>query len=158
MKRKYFLAIVPLIGGLATAAAVAHAETENKGDMRAGHFFEKFDANDDGKVSAEEFDQTRMFNFEDIDTDQSGGVSMEEMTAHREKMRAQRQKKHFDKVDSDGNGEISKAEFDAKRTSMFERMDKNDDGMIEKSEMPKGGKGMGMHHHSGPFGPDSDAE
>jgi hypothetical protein len=42
----------------------------------------------------------------------------------------------FARVDTDGSGQISKAEADAFATKVFDRMDRNHDGMISIDDMP----------------------
>lgn len=144
MKQLYVFGIATLIGGLAFVSA--QAADEGKGGKHGTFFLERFDADKDGQVSLQEFEDARNHRFEDIDSDGSGGVTLEEMRAHREKMRQEREARRFAKLDADGSGEVSEEEFQNKKKSMFERLDKNGDGVIEKSELPKWG---GKHHGMG---------
>lgn len=73
--------------------------------------------------------------FEMLDSNGDGQITMEEMQARRAV--------RFEQNDTDGDGKLSKAELEAaaaeqskKRVErMFNRMDANDDGFIEQSEM-----------------------
>lgn len=97
-------------------------------DFRAG-VFAKADKNSDGNLNAEEF----------------AGLAKIKKVLHKKAMKMVKQKKaqkRFSKVDADGDGTISKAEFDAKGDSSFTRMDKNDDGVLNKKDRYKGKQKM----------------
>jgi uncharacterized low-complexity protein len=44
-------------------------------------------------------------------------------------------------LDADGDGKVTKAEFDKAHEGMFEKMDANNDGMLDADEMGKMGEG-----------------
>ncbi|MGJ8652588.1 MAG: EF-hand domain-containing protein [Opitutaceae bacterium] len=92
------------------------SKEEAKGPL-AKHF-ESADKNGDGEISQGEFaaagqkarknrkgGDDRGDRFEEMDADQSGGISREEA--------GERLLEHFDKIDADGSGEITKEELKA---------------------------------------------
>jgi hypothetical protein len=42
-----------------------------------------------------------------------------------------------ERFDADGDGMLTAAEIDSRQKKMFALMDKNDDGKVEKDEMPQ---------------------
>lgn len=116
---------------------------ENKGGKGKGFgkgqhwdaFAKAFDANTDGKVSKEEFLGKRP-GFDKMDSNHDGSVTKEEVAA----LPAVQKKGgtgggFVANFDADADGKVTPAEYDAKRTKFFDRMDKNKDGVIEKSEL-----------------------
>ncbi|SLN37501.1 transaldolase/EF-hand domain-containing protein [Aquimixticola soesokkakensis] len=118
-----------------------------KGDMgkgRMGGFdFAAADTNGDGAISAEEMAAYQQAKFDEIDANGDGEVSGEEMTAYRDAQRAaeiaERQAAMIAERDTDGNGTLSLEEMTSTTTTtqtMFERMDRNGDGVVDASDMP----------------------
>jgi Ca2+-binding EF-hand superfamily protein len=56
------------------------------------------------------------------------------MQRQRELRRAQRMVERFD---ADGDGELSLAEIETHQRKVFALMDRNDDGMVAKDELPR---------------------
>ena len=61
-------------------------------------------------------------------------ISLDELTA--------RQDRRFAKLDHDDNGKIEKREFNARLIAMFQRMDRDGDGVLRGDELPS-------HRHGG---------
>ena len=67
----------------------------------------------------------------------AGKVTVAELAAEIEKMRAERMAKRIiDRFDTNGDGVLTKAEVESRQKKMFALLDRNDDGKIEKSEQP----------------------
>lgn len=92
----------------------------------------------DGPLSREELQARLEADFSAIDTDADGGISQDEMTAHRkavrEARRAERQARRFARQDANGDGVIGPDEFQPRRMARFARMDIDDDGIISEEE------------------------
>ncbi|MCK5424131.1 MAG: EF-hand domain-containing protein [Emcibacter sp.] len=106
------------------------------------------DTDEDGSVTAKEFNDFRAENFSKADKNGDGNLNAEEFSElrkikkelHKKAMKMAKKKKaqkHFGKLDADGDGKISKAEFDAKGERSFIRMDHNDDGVLNKKDRRK---------------------
>ena len=136
-------------------------------------FFERFDTNEDGAVSKEEFTNFKASHgkkLEKVDTNKDGVLSKDEMRAHMLERFEKRFEKRFAKLDKDGNGSVSKEERDAMHAKMekrhggsekrgkrmdrkFDRMDANDDGKVTKEEFAEM-KGHRKGHKRGCDEPD----
>jgi Ca2+-binding EF-hand superfamily protein len=103
--------------------------------------FDGMDANHDGRISAREHEAGAQKMFWAMDANRDGKVTAAEMdAAHRkitgktasgkdlsaaEKMKA---------IDTDGNGVVVAAEHAAGSRAMFEKMDTNHDGFLDRAE------------------------
>lgn len=121
------VALVAMMLGLAGAAS-AGAEK-----MR-GHVFERVDANKDDKVTADEVRPFTDKRFARFDADGDGVVSAQEIDAHLMKRMIKWRQRLLLRFDGDGDGAITKTEFTDKADDMFERVDANDDGAIDRQE------------------------
>jgi Ca2+-binding EF-hand superfamily protein len=114
------------------------------------------DSDGDGaitKAEAERAGATRILeNFADIDTDNNGELTRDELRAHKQKRMEERRGKAKE-ADSDGNRAISKNEAEAagmkRLLKKFDEIDANSDGEVTRKEMQnfrkaKGGKGSGQ--------------
>jgi len=141
---------------LATAAFADGASGGHAGGP--GGFLKSADLNKDGVIDQTEFQTARDKWFADLDTNQDGFVTADELKAFGDKMHAEWAKKHGDdaaankpadskhgdfsqhileRVDTDKDGKISKAEFDAEGSKLFAKLDENGDGKIAQNEMPQ---------------------
>ncbi len=120
MKARTLAVVVAGLVGLGTATLlIAHEGPRH--EPRA-QMLQKFDQDNDGKLSQEEFQAARdmrmQHRFQRLDADGDGSVTLDEFKQHR-----------ADKM--------------AKR---FERMDRDDDGYLSKEDMRHGPKHYGKHH------------
>ena len=155
---KYVLSLTA--AALASAAIIAVAAPEGAGGHRHGAMMERLkaaDTNGDGLISKEEAQALPMLakHFNEIDTDQNGQLSPDEIRAFHEKMRAQHEQmreqrfvEHFRKIDTDSDGRVSLAEAQAGSARLaqhFAQIDANGDGFITPEEM----KAAHQHHGRG---------
>ena len=147
-------AAMSLVGFGIGAVAIAD---DHKGphDMKAKHaekhaeMLEKFDANGDGTIDEAEREAAMLAKFAEIDTDGSGALSQEEVTAHQYAKMVERSEEHFAKADANSDGVISVEEFetarhdrrgkfrkhrDGRRKAMLEKFDADGDGEPSESE------------------------
>jgi hypothetical protein len=135
---------VALCGSGFALAAAQSSKPAHKGGASGQHaagqgqhwdqFAKSFDANGDGKVSKEEFLAKRPM-FDRMDGNHDGAVTSDEVKAmpavQKHGGTGQNFVAHFD---GDKDGKVTTAEYDSKRTSFFDKIDKNKDGFIEQSE------------------------
>jgi len=108
-------------------------------------FMQRFDSNNDGKVTQEEINKVKSELFSKYDVDGNGVLSLEEWQTMRQDRQKERISQRFNRHDANGDGGISQEEFMAKSNLMMERMDSNVDHMIDQDE-------MGNHHQGGHHG------
>ena len=77
----------------------------------------------------------------DADKDHDGKMTVAEIAAEIERMRAERMARRIvERFDTDGDGMLTAAEIESRQKKMFALLDRNDDGKIVKDEMPRRGK------------------
>jgi len=161
-------------GAWALTAAPARADDAEL--PQTSRFFETYDRNADGVVTADEFDGSREV-FRLLDKDKDGKISPPELglpaefrpdpnaKRRRERAargakaragagrdRAKRFKRALKRMDADKDGAISKSEWKGDPAA-FDRFDRNGDGKLDKADLPRllGEDGDGMM--DGPGGP-----
>jgi hypothetical protein len=135
MTTKYLpLILFLLAAGPAFAAPGPDTDTQrparpsNSGVMR-------YDTNKDGFVDRGEWDAGQEARFRQLDTNNDGKLTQEELTAHtRNDRQAERQEALFRRLDRDRDGFVSKAEFMAQADRNFMRCDADRDGKINAAE------------------------
>lgn len=145
MRTKTLMIVGTAVIILAGAAAMAHSRGGPGGGERGAIFFERFDIDGDGSVTAVEFKEAREGYRERYDADGDGALNIEEfealITAEMVRQRAQRQ---FGRLDADGDGLITTEEADLAAERMLERIDANGDGVVTQDELrDRRGKGPG---------------
>lgn len=121
MKKITLAALITLgLGGVAFTAVAQH------GHGPRGPALEELDLNQDGNISKDEISAHRATKFADADANGDGVVSAEEFSAfaeaEQEQKRAKRQAKRFAKLDTNGDGVISSEEHAAMADKRMDRM------------------------------------
>ncbi len=113
--------------------------------------FAEMDKNSDGQLTKDEVGRRLAANFEQLDTDNSGTLSADELSVLKPRGAGKHHKRHhqhqrlsFAELDTDGNGSLSESEFAAQERGRFGKdfkrptfaeMDKNSDGKLAKEEV-----------------------
>jgi len=145
-----FLTFAGLAGGTAYAAGPDTDGPGEPGGSRTMMRFERMDVDDSGDVTFEEFSAMMQSRIGDADANKDGKMTVDEIAAEIERMRAERMARRLiERFDTDGDGALTAAEIQSRQKKMFALMDRNDDGKIEKGEMPRRGD---RWHRWGPRG------
>ena len=159
MNRRIGLAVgaVALIGigalvVVAGSVADEHGGRHGMQGMPMYHMMESYDADGDGKLTQAEIDGVREARLKQFDKDGDGTLTLGEyealwLDAMREEM-----VDRFQEHDNDGDGKVTAAEFGRAHAKMVRHMDRNDDGVVDETDMMQ----MMMRHHGG--GDTEDAE
>lgn len=110
------------------------------GEQRAERLFERFDVNKDGVITQAEIEEVRAQDFAAADTDGNGEISLEEFKAAFMERSNDRMVRAFQFLDSDGDGTVTQAEVDAVANRMFNRLDRDGNGVVERV---RGNRGQG---------------
>lgn len=151
-----------LISGLTAAAialtAVGVSAKGGDGDRRGPGGprinFEEVDTNGDGLITLEEMQAAAAARTAEIDTDGDGFVSAEELAEIAKRDVSDRVAKMLERRDENGDGQVSLEEMQPsaeRQERMFERLDEDGDGAISEEElasMKKFGKRKGGHRHA----------
>lgn len=113
------------------ALGVAGAGLAQHGRGRGMHELKTLDTDGDRALSRAEIEAGASARFAAIDANHDGQATVEEIRAYREQRRAERQAARLARIDSDGDGRISEAEFVARRLEQLQRLDRNDDGVLD---------------------------
>jgi hypothetical protein len=129
---------------LAGFAGAAYAADEpGRHDPRAGMRFDRLDADQSGDVTFEEFSAAMKSRIGEADKDGDGKMTVGEIASEIERLRAERMAKRIvERFDTDGDGMLTATEIESRQKKMFALLDRNDDGKVEKDEMPRGK----LHH------------
>ncbi|GAA0773007.1 calcium-binding protein [Roseibium denhamense] len=112
------------------------------GSERVERLFERFDADQDGSITAAEIESVRSDAFTSADTDGDGVITLDEFKAEFLNRSNDRMIRAFQRMDRDGDGTITQAEADAAANRMFNRLDRDGNGIVE-SVRSAGGEDRG---------------
>lgn len=98
---------------------------------------ESFDSDGDGKLSQEEIDGARGARFGQFDGDGDQNLTLQEyeqlwLDAMRERM-----VDRFQRLDADGDAKVTAEEFQRPFSGMVQRMDRNDDGVVDRNDFQR---------------------
>jgi len=109
-----------------------HGKRGGRGMMR--EILEKVDANGDGAVTQAEIDTFRSGMVTEADASGDGNISLDEFETIYLQMVRNKMVDAFQRLDEDGDGMVTQAEMDAKFGNVVERMDRNDDGKLDRAD------------------------
>ena len=138
MKSKQILRFCPIVlACVFTFVFVGNLYAQQSGHRNErGNFIQKFDKNDDGQVSKEEFPGPDK-GFDRMDKNQDGYIDASEAPKGPRAGRKRGSGDFIQDLDKNDDGKVSKDEFPGADEG-FDRMDMNQDGYIDASEAPKG--------------------
>lgn len=145
--------------GAAGFTTFATAEYRHRGGHHmAGHHghkiarvLQRFDTDENGALTQKEFDDARAKLFADHDANSDSKLTLKEFETLWLDVMRQRMVRGFQRLDKDGDGEISNKEYTKPFSNLVERMDRNEDGVLDYKDRRhhkrhKGRHGHDMHH------------
>ncbi|MHA2609912.1 MAG: EF-hand domain-containing protein [bacterium JZ-2024 1] len=107
--------------------------------------FMEWDVNKDGKVSREEF-RGRPQMFEKLDANKDGFLTPDEVREQMKKGIQAYMGRIFSRIDTNSDKKITREEWKAAETSLFQFLDRNGDGVLNKADAPQ--KPSHPRHHN----------
>jgi Ca2+-binding EF-hand superfamily protein len=104
---------------------------------RSGAFLDKADVNHDGLITRDEFVTARAATFDKLDRNHDGVWTADDY-AMLKRFRPQAADKLdalLAAADADHDGRVTRNEFNAAPTRLFDRVDTNHDGVIDRAEL-----------------------
>jgi len=99
----------------------------------------RFDTDNDGKLTQDEINQARRALVTKHDADGNGQLTLAEFQNLWLEVRRKRMVRSFQRIDEDGDAIISVDEFLEPFSRVVERMDRNEDGVLDKKDRRGGG-------------------
>ncbi len=132
MKHAIFIPAIVLSAVAITGTSVLAAGPRDREPVT----FQELDANNDGQITQEEMQAHRNQRFTQADADGDGQLSVEEMQAAAQKKANDRVTKMFERQDANQDGFLSDDELPKPRRAdrMFDRIDADDSGGISEQE------------------------
>ena len=135
---KLALAFAALAGAVGTTA---YAENNASAKMRDGMMarLDKTMSDSDGAITFDQFSDAMNDRLKKIVADNGGKLTVAQLADALEKARfEQMAKRIIARYDSKGDGTLTTDDITSREKKVFAMLDKNNDGKIEKSELPKG--------------------
>ena len=107
-----------------------------------GRMMERFDTNEDGKLTQEELDGARKKLLATHDANKDGKLTLAEFEKLWLDVKRKRMVRSFQRIDEDGNASITVDEFLKPYAKIIARMDRNDDGALDSKDRPHKRGGM----------------
>ena len=152
---KLALAFVALAGAVGTTA---YAENNASEKLREGTMMRLSKAMSDtnGTITFDQFSDAMNTRLKKLVADNGGKLTVAQLADALEKARFEHMAKRIiARYDTRGDGTLTSDDITSRQKKVFAMLDRNNDGKIEKSELPKGGR-FGRHHQWG--GDDNDGE
>ncbi len=102
-----------------------------------GRMMERFDSDKDGKLTQKELDESRKALLAKHDADKDGNLSLGEFKQLWLEVMDRRVVRGFQRIDRDGDAAITADEFLKPFSNVVERMDRNDDGVLDEQDRSK---------------------
>ncbi|AKI00728.1 EF hand [Hoeflea sp. IMCC20628] len=109
-----------------------HGKRGGRGMMH--QILQKVDADGDGAVTQAEIDAFRSALVSEADASGDGNISIAEFETIYLQMVRNKMVDAFQRLDEDGDGMVTQAEMDEKFGNVVERMDRNDDGKLDRGD------------------------
>jgi Ca2+-binding EF-hand superfamily protein len=142
------LAFVALAGAVGTTAyAENNASAKMRDDMMMR--LDKAMKDSDGTITFDQFSDAMNARLKKLVADNGGKLTVAQLADALEKARFERMAKRIiARYDTKGDGTLTTDDIASREKKVFAMLDRNNDGKIEKSELPKGGR-FGRHRPSG---------
>ncbi|WP_298921326.1 calcium-binding protein [uncultured Roseobacter sp.] len=147
MKNTVFIALIA-----ATSISLAAGSAFAKGNRHGAPIdFEILDSDGDGKVTLEEMQAHGAARLAKVDADGDGFLTLPEIEAAASERAKQRASRMMDRLDADEDGKISAEELEnsGRAERRFQRADKDGDGAVTKAEFDAAIAKMRKHHKGG---------
>ena len=138
------LAFVALAGAVGTTA---YAENNASARMREDAMMrlDKAMKDSNGTISFDQFSEAMNARLKKMVADNGGKLTVAQLADALEKARFEEMAKRIvARYDTKGDGTLTTDDITGREKKVFAMLDKNNDGKIEKSELPKGGR---FDHH-----------
>ena len=138
------LAFVALAGAVGTTA---YAENNASARMREGTMMrlDKAMKDSNGTINFDQFSDAMNARLKKLVADNGGKLTVAQLADALEKARFEEMAKRIvARYDTKGDGTLTTEDITGREKKVFAMLDKNNDGKIEKSELPKGGR---FDHH-----------
>ncbi|AZO55596.1 MULTISPECIES: hypothetical protein [unclassified Mesorhizobium] len=136
-----FIALAGAVGGAAYAENVDSANMRRRTMMR----LDKAMKDNDGTITFDQFSNVMDARLKKLVADNGGKLTVAQLADALEKARFERMARRIiARYDSKGDGTLTADDISGREKKLFAILDKNNDGKIEKGELPKGGR---FGHH-----------
>lgn len=154
---KLALAFLALAGAVGSAA---YAENNVSAKMREGTMMRLNKAMKDsnGTITFDQFSDAMNARLKKLVADNGGKLTVAQLAEALEKARfEQMAKRIIARYDTKGDGTLTSDDIAGREKKIFAMLDRNNDGKIEKGELPKGGR-FGRHRQWSDDGDNSDMQ
>ncbi|TGQ95827.1 MULTISPECIES: hypothetical protein [unclassified Mesorhizobium] len=132
-----FIALAGAVGGAAYAENVGSANMRQRTMMR----LDKAMKDNDGTITFDQFSNVMDARLKKLVADNGGKLTVAQLADALEKARFERMARRIiARYDSKGDGTLTADDISGRERKLFAVLDKNNDGKIEKGELPKRGR------------------
>ncbi|ESY81970.1 hypothetical protein X739_27030 [Mesorhizobium sp. LNHC220B00] len=132
-----YIALAGAVGGAAYGENLDSANVRERTMMR----LDKAMKDNDGKITFEQFSDVMDARLKKLVTDNGGKLTVAQLADALEKARFERMARRIiARYDSKGDGTLTSDDITGREKKLFAMLDKNNDGKIEKGELPKDGR------------------